>query len=41
MENKDIKKNIGLTFNFVRDLIAHPEKALNAPKQSRRKLKFD
>ena len=27
MENKDIKKNIGLTFDFVRDLIAHPEKA--------------
>jgi hypothetical protein len=34
MENKDIKKNIGLTFDFVRELIAHPEKAEELPDQA-------
>lgn len=34
MKNKDIKKNIGLTFDFVRDLITHPEKAEELPDQA-------
>ncbi len=34
MENKEIKRNIGLTFDFVRDLIAHPEKAEELPDQA-------